>query len=192
MRGLPTFAVATAGVLVGHHLTYLLAHPGADDRHAALARTGHDYLPSAGKVVLALLLAGALTLVLRVCARGPFRDRGPDTIASLVAALWVTQAIVFVSIEVLERLVVGAPLGELAGGSILSVGLLALVAPALLGALALRWFHRAVGVVLTAIARHRARPVVRSPLRPGFVVAPAPPLLSGAAGVRGPPPSFGP
>ena len=188
LRGAPTFATAAAGVLLGHQLTYLLAHPASDERHATLMATGHDYLPFAGKVVLALVLAGVLTLVLRSLSAGPFRVRdGGVDLPRLAARLWAIQVVVFASMEIGERLVAHAPLGDLLTAGLLPVGLLALAGTALLGACVLRWLHRAVTVAIAAILTPTLRGPASVAFRAGPQLVPPHALLCGASGVRGPP-----
>lgn len=188
LRGVPTFAAAAAGVLLGHQLTYLLAHPASDDRHAALAQAGHDYLPFAGKAVLVLALAGALTLALRLVSAGPFRahDAGDD-LPRLAARLWAIQLVVFASMEVTERLGSHAPLGDLLAAGLLPIGVLCLAVTAVLGAFVLRWLHRVVAVGVAAILRRGLRAPASVGFSRGRTLVPRLLLLAGAAGVRGPP-----
>jgi hypothetical protein len=188
LRGLPIFATVVAGVLAGHQLTYLLIHPGADDLHASLERSGHDYLPLAGRLAIALALAGLLTLLWRALSHGPTGSSDPaGAPGRLAARLWAVQVAVFLTAEVLERLVAGAPIGDLATTGIVPAGLVALAATAAVGALLLRWLDRAVEAVIAAIRRSTGPWNAARPLPPVLAsVVPGSPL-SGAAGVRGPP-----
>ncbi len=152
VRGLPLFGVALAGLVLGHTLSYLLAVPDPLHRDLILQRTGHAYLPIAGEAALVLFLAGIAALLARAWSS---RDRDPvEGFASLAVLLALVQVGAFVGQEVLERLVAGAPLAELAHDHVLSIGIGVQVGAALLGALALRWLARAsaqlVGTVIAA------------------------------------------
>ena len=141
LRGLPVFGFAVAGLLLGHTLSYLLALPDPSHRDLVLNRTGHGYLPAAGDAALILALAGVAALVVRAWSvRGPRETR---TFASPASLLAVVQVVAFGGQEVLERLVAGAPLGELADGPLLLVGVVVQIAVALVGAAALGWLARA-------------------------------------------------
>ncbi len=187
LRGLPTLAAAAGGVLSAHHLTYLLIHPGADDLHAALERSGHDYLPLAGRITIALALAGVLTLFLRVVSRGPIRRLDTDDPPGLAARLWAIQTIVFLAAEVAERAVAGAPLDDLTRTAVVPVGLAALAVTAVVGAFVLRWLHRVVDAAVASSRPPAARRDALHPPRPTSVTVDRVSSLSGAAGVRGPP-----
>ncbi|MEX2274221.1 MAG: hypothetical protein WEA10_01455 [Actinomycetota bacterium] len=187
LRGIPTFAAAAAGVLAGHQLTYLLAHPATDQRHAALVQTGHDYLPFAGKIVLALTLAGVLTLALRLLSAGPFRAPDTDDLAPLAAKLYVIQLAVFTSMEVGERFAAHAPLNDLLGAGLLPIGVLALAGTALIGAFVLRWLHRATAVAIAAMCAQTPPATASIVGRDGPALCGVREMLTGAAGVRGPP-----
>jgi hypothetical protein len=179
------FAVAVAGVLASHQVTYLLLHHDPHDRHAELMRTGHDYLPFAAKFAIVLAVAGIITLAVRAVRR-PLTPAAEDPVA-LAIRLWGIQAAVFVAVEVLERLTAGAPTGDLLAG-VLPVGIAALGVSAFVGAALLRKLHRSIGAIATAILRRRRPATDRLPTgRPAPVARPLVTTLAGAAGTRGPP-----
>jgi hypothetical protein len=89
--------------------------------------------------------------------------------------------------EVVERASTGAPLAGLFDHHLLILGLAFQVLTAVVGALLLTGFDRAVTAIAAAIRRQPRRAAVRSawPL-PRVIVRPTL-LLAGAAGARGPP-----
>jgi hypothetical protein len=90
----------------------------------------------------------------------------------------------------LERVMAGSPVGALARSDILPVGVVANVAVALLGAIALRWILRAADRVSEAAATGSVAPILPRPtLLLSLPAAPARPSLLELAAVpaRGPP-----
>ena len=71
LRGLPTFGLAMAGLVLGHVLAYLIAVPDPHHRAFVLQRTGHEYLPAAAEAGLVLALAGMAAVVIRAFGPGP-------------------------------------------------------------------------------------------------------------------------
>ena len=189
LRRFPVFAVAAAGVLVGHWLTYalLLAQPAR--REAVLSATGHGYLRLASVTVLVLILLALGSAVM--CALGAGSDPAGASragrIRRLFPRLWLLQGLTFAGVEVVERLIAGAPLGVLLG-RVLLVGLLVQALAAAVGAVLLHALHRAAA----SLARLVGSPGTAS--APRIIPSLAPclndprsPLLAGAAGLRGPP-----
>ena len=108
-------------------------------------------------------------------------------IRRLSPRLWLLQGLTFAGVEVVERLVAGAPLGVLLG-RVLLVGLLVQALAAAVGAVLLHVLHRAAA----SLARLVGSPGTAS--APRIIPSLAPclndprsPLLAGAAGPRGPP-----
>jgi hypothetical protein len=130
-----TLGVAGTGVLVGHWLTYLVTVPDGGARTATLRATGHAYLGIAGELLSAVLALSIVGVFL-----GAVVDRGgtPRTPRSLTARLIALQVGAFAGMEVVERLLSGSPLGDLARGGIVPIGLVANTAIAVLGAALLR------------------------------------------------------
>ena len=189
LRRFPVFAVAAAGVLIGHWLTYalLLAQPAR--REAVLSATGHGYLRLASVTVLVLILLALGSAVM--CALGAGSDPAGASragrIRRLFPRLWLLQGLTFAGVEVVERLIAGAPLGVLLG-RVLLVGLLVQALAAAVGAVLLHALHRAAA----SLARLVGSPGTAS--APRIIPSLAPclndprsPLLAGAAGLRGPP-----
>jgi hypothetical protein len=186
-RRFTTLSVAAAGVLAGHWLTYLVSVPDANARAATLAATGHGYLSLAGELVT---LLAALTVAAVFVGALVDAGSGPRPGRALAVRLSAIQVSAFVAMEVLERVVAGAPVGALFRGAILPVGVFANVGVALLGAIVLRWVLRAADRVADAAAAGSAAPVLRRPtLLLMLPVAPARPSLLELAAVpaRGPP-----
>jgi hypothetical protein len=178
VRGLPVFAFAVAGLLLGHTVSYALAVPDPHHRDVILSGTGHDYLPAAGEAALILALAGIAALLVRACSAS---GRGvPEGFAPLARLLAAVQVGAFAGQEVLERLVTGSPLGDLVHHHVLVVGVVVQVAVAIGGAAALRWLARLTSRIVQAASAPRAplprpaasAPLVTTPDRPrGRVVA---------------------
>ena len=189
LRRFPVFAVAAAGVLIGHWLTYalLLARPAR--REAVLSATGHGYLRLASVTVLVLILLALGSAVM--CALDARSDRADasraERIRRLFPRLWLLQGLTFAGVEVVERLVAGAPIGLLLG-RILFVGLLVQAFAAVVGAVLLHMLHRAAATLARLVGSPGTASAPRSisSLAP-CLNRPRSPLLAGAAGLRGPP-----
>ena len=191
-RRLVTLGVAAAGVLAGHWLTYLVDVPDAHARAAVLAATGHAYLSIAGELVTVFATVSIVAVFL-----GALLDAGagPRPGRALAVRLSVLQIGAFVAMEVLERVVSGASITTLLRGDILPTGVVANVAVALIGALALRWILRAADRVAERVAS--GRPAASFPRRALRALAPVSfvrPSLVALACVppRGPPSPFVP
>ncbi len=189
LRGLPVFAFAVAGLLLGHAISYLIAVPDPYHRDLVLQRTGHQYLPAAGEAALVLLLGGLASLL----ARGwtARRERGAPAFGSLAALLAVVQITAFVGQEVVERLVSHVPLHTLGQDHLLATGIGVQLVVALVGAVALRWLARVSARIAEVVGSTRV-----APLRPALVeAAPGAALLprsrfgGTARSVRAPPPA---
>jgi hypothetical protein len=190
LRGLPVFSAVVAGVLGGHWAAYALSFDQGR-RHEALASSGHAYLPLAAKfsVVLVLAAAGAVLLRHLDSARtgGPTRDADPF---GLAARLCTLQLALFAAMEVTERLAASAPLEGLLHDHLLLLGVVTQLVCAAIGALALLLLHRAAARLVAEMRfRFRApRPDRLHGMLPARSQAiPAPLLLAGAGGLRGPP-----
>jgi hypothetical protein len=140
LRGLPTFGLAMAGLVLGHVLAYLIAVPDPHQRSFVLQRTGHEYLPTMAEAALILALAGMAAVLIRAFAPGP--RGGPERFSRLAGRLGLVQVLVFGGLEVVERIIAGAPLGHLASDHILVIGMAVQVVVALAGAAFLRWLAR--------------------------------------------------
>jgi hypothetical protein len=188
LRGLPVFGSAAVGLLLGHTLSYALAVPDPHHRDLILSRTGHGYLPAAGQVAVMLVLAAVAAILARAWST---RDRGhPERFSWIAGTLAALQTGTFAVQEVLERVVAGAPLGDLVRDHLLVTGIVAQVAVALVGAALLTWFARAsTRIVRTAVIQRIALPrpilVEALPARPD---RPRGRIVASARNVRAPPP----
>jgi hypothetical protein len=129
-----------AGLVLGHVLAYLIAVPDPHHRAFVLQRTGHEYLPATAEAALVLALAGMAAVVIRAFAPGP--RGGPERFSRLAGRLGLVQVLAFGGLEVVERIVAGAPLRHLASDHILVIGTAVQVVVALAGAAFLRWLAR--------------------------------------------------
>jgi hypothetical protein len=138
-RGLPLFGFAVAGLVLGHLLSYQVAIPDPHHRDLVLDRSGHGYLPTLAQVAVVLAIAAVATVAGRALTSRP----GPEgSYAALARRLAIVQVAAFGGQELLERLVAGAPLGDLVKGHLLLAGVTAQVVVALAGAALLRWLAR--------------------------------------------------
>jgi hypothetical protein len=154
--------VALGGVLLGHELTYALLQPQAASRDLLLASTGHAYLGFANHGALAVAIVSLAALFLSRLGR-----RGDDpSVAELTWRLAGFQILAFAAIEVIERLSVGAPLGDLV--RIVPVGGLIQLVVAVVAALALRSLLRVADAVTAALG---SPPPALAPVAIGLVVA---------------------
>lgn len=165
-------AVAAAGgVVAGHGLSYLLAHPHGDDRADAL--TGHGHLEVLGAVLVTIGVAAVLVAAVisrrAISRRARFHRSSPR-----VGALALAQTAAFVGLEVAERVLAGD------GDAVLSVATEPAVAVGLV-------VQPLVALVIAAAIRSGARFIDRlvtaadslaGSMVPGPVVSPA------AAGLR--------
>jgi hypothetical protein len=188
LRGLPLFGFALSGLLLGHAISYAVAVPDPHHRDLVLERAGHGYLPAAGDAALIVALAGVAAVVVRAWST---RGRAePDTFGSIARLLALVQVGAFVGQEVLERMVAGAPLGDLASEHVLSIGAVTQVAVALAGAVVLRSLARASARLIRSVTAVRRTPARRAA---AAAIAPSTPdplhgrLLVSAASVRAPP-----
>jgi hypothetical protein len=188
LRGLPTFGLAMAGLVLGHVLAYLIAVPDPHQRAFVLQRTGHEYLPALAEAALVLALAGIAAVVIRAFAPGP--RRGSERFPRLAGRLALVQVLAFGGLEVVERIVAGAPLRHLASDHILVVGMAVQVVVAVAGAAFLWWLARTSTKLAETIALPASLP------RAGAVVAlastswiPSPATFGSIGNVRAPPSS---
>lgn len=140
LRRTAVFAFAIAGLVLGHALAYVLAMPDPHHRDLVLARTGHDYLPTAAQLALILAFAGAAaTAAGGILSR---RDGESDGWLTLAVRLAIVQASAFAGQEILERIVTGTPLADLVHQHLLVAGLVAQVAVAFASSAVLQWIAR--------------------------------------------------
>jgi hypothetical protein len=185
LRDLPALCFAFVGLIAGHLLSYLIAIPDAARRDAVLAETGHAYLHLAGDVAIVLAFASVVTVGLRAVA-----ERGARELPSGLRLAWrlgALQAGAFVAMEVGERLVNGARLGELFADHLFGIGIVLQLVIASFGALLLRWLGRIVVRIAAVLARsRRRRPSGTIWIRSGSARAPRL-ALAGIDSARAPP-----
>lgn len=177
----------SAGVLLGHWITYSIAVPTAPARDHLLAHTGHSYLRSMSEVVVVAAVAAFLALLMP-----PYRTRAcRPGVLDLGARLALIQIGGFTTMEVGERVHAGVPITELGAHGIYYVGVAVQLTIAFL-----------VGWVLASLLRRSAAaspasapPRLRRPaplllLRPGLDLRPsARGAMCGSQGLRSPPPA---
>jgi hypothetical protein len=177
------FFTAAAGLVGGHLLNYVWLVPQTRARHAILAITGHSYLPDGLVIGLAAaLLAGTGTAVLGAISP----DRRPS-LRDAALCLSGLQMAGFLLLEVVERLLGGAPLSDLAG-PVLALGIPLQVALALLGASVLVLIARTARMAMARLSRG-PRPIVVRRIRQPFPPArsPARADVRGGLAIRAPP-----
>lgn len=183
IRTLALLAVASAGLLGGHSLTYLGLASSTSDRAGVLEASGHGYLEKA------IVFSGAMALmsVLFWLAAGALKRGLPlPRWQATALALGAIQVTGFAAQEVLERLIVGAPLHDLAAVLLLGVPLQLMVAA--VGALMITVLHKAGERIAGWLSPHHptraGSPAQLPPSSVHFRSA----LLAGGLGSRGPPP----
>ena len=148
LRGLPVFGFAAAGLLLGHALSYMLAVPDPYHRDVVLNRTGHGYFPAASQTAMILILAAAAAILARAWSNRPRGE--PERFSSVAGALAFVQIGAFAGLEILERIVAGAPLGDLVRDHLLVIGVVVQVAVSLVGAGVLAWLARTSARIVRA------------------------------------------
>jgi hypothetical protein len=185
LRDLPTFCFAFVGLIVGHLLSYFIAIPDPARRAVVLAESGHAYLHLAGDVAVVLAFAAIVTVGLRAAG-----GRGSMELPSGVRLAWrlgAFQAGAFVAMEVGERLVSGAGLGELFADHLFGIGVAVQLVIAAVGTLLLQWLGRVAVRIAAVLARApRLRPARTLWVRPGSARTPRP-AFAGSVSARAPP-----
>jgi len=179
---------AAGGLVAGHFLTYVFLAPAGPQRAAFLRQTGHGYFPRAIAVGAAL---GALAMGASA-ARGYARSSPTDrriTLRSLAVRFAAIQAIGFIGLEIVERMVVHAPLAGLIG--VLPAGFVVET----LVAFAVSWLlcatERVVATIVRAVRALRRRRRTRVALLPSSAAATGARLIAiffgSSVTFRGPP-----
>jgi hypothetical protein len=135
-----TLGIASGGVLLGHWLAYVIVAPVASTRDAILGSTGHAYLGAADRLGLAVTLAVLAAVFLGRMIHG---DDVHLPVHAVGARLAGFQVVAFLAMEVAERLAARVPLGQLAHGPIVPVGIAVQIAVAVFGALVVHALCRA-------------------------------------------------
>lgn len=188
VRGLGRLAThliaGTAGVVVAHAASYLVAVPHAHARAEHLHATGHSYWPGAtGVAVLASLFAlthAAMT------GRRHALDRFALPALS-VGWLAGIQLGLFVGMEILERVAAGAPVDQLASEPAFGVGSVLQLVVAGLTCRLLRGVATAAAHVVARSRDARSTVVSRRPPRLRAGTWPHLARRAGGVGSRAPP-----
>ena len=187
LRAVPIAAAAMAGVLLGHWLAYLTALPRAAQRTSILAATGHGYWTEAVRIAVAFGASGLAALVAVHLGRGDEGDPDGDRVSSILLRLGAIQCIAFLAMESIERIAAHVPVTTVLQGHVLVLGLAFQILVACIGALVLRWLHRAVAGLVAILHRPSLRPAPAHLARPHRAPYLLRSVLAGASGVRGPP-----
>jgi hypothetical protein len=193
VRRLVTLAAGVTGVVVAHVVGYALAFTDPSQRARVLHDTGHGYFSIAAWAALA---AAGLAMAI-VAARGAAHDQDdgdddrPMRLVPRLGVLTAWQAVLFLAVEISERLAAGVPLHEMARGHEVAIGLAVQVVVAaaiilVLGATA------AVSARLAAALRHEPASTRRGTLSPAPPPAAPRALPRTTARSRAPPPSLRP
>lgn len=145
IRGLAIGGLAWSGVVLGHLCAYLLAYPGEAERSAHLADAGHGSFPL-------LLISGlaAIPAILSLLAVRVIRgDRTPAPLSTAVM-LAAIQVPAFLAMEFLER---GMSLERMVLEPAVLVGLGVQVLVAIISAVLVKTFARAVGALTSRLWR---------------------------------------
>ncbi len=154
-----TLAVAMAGLFAGHVIAYRILAPGPLQRSVVAGGASHAYLPFALAIGLMLALAagaGTFRLGFGRATVQATAQRRPGLAGTLILPA-VAQAASFIAIEVLERMLAGAPMGTLLG-PLLPVGVALQLLVGAAGGLLLAGLDRAGEIAGRAVAARRRLP----------------------------------
>jgi hypothetical protein len=181
---------AAAGVLVGHWLAYAAALPRGPIQIDTLAATGHGYWALAVKLAVVLLVAAIGAVVVQRLGDPPGADAPrPLRFSWAAIRLGSLQLVVFLAMESVERLAVGAPVGSLFAHHVLLLGVAAQVVVAFAAALLLVLLDRGARALVATLRGTRAGAATpaRHWVPPRLSLLHRPAVLAGAAGLRSPP-----
>ncbi|HET6771595.1 MAG TPA: hypothetical protein VFH75_08145 [Actinomycetota bacterium] len=153
VRLLAIGGLAWSGVVLGHLLAYVLAHPAEAERSARLASSGHDSFP----LLLISALAGIPAVLSLLAVRVIRGDRSP-ALLSIAICLAAIQVPTFLAMEFFER---GMSLEQMLLEPAVVMGLAIQVLVALISSLLVRTFVRAVGALITRGSRLPREPRMR-------------------------------
>lgn len=137
--------LAWSGVVLGHLLAYVFAHPAEAERSVRLASSGHGSFP----LLLISALAGIPAVLSLLAVRVIRGDRSP-TLLSIAICLTAIQVPTFFAMEFFER---GMSFQRMLVEPAVVFGLVIQVLVAIISSVLVRTFVRAVGV-LTARRSH--------------------------------------
>jgi hypothetical protein len=145
VRLLAIGGLAWSGVLLGHLLAYVLAHPAEAERSARLANSGHDSFP----LLLISALAGIPAVLSLLAVRVIRGDRSPAFL-SIALCLAAIQVPTFLAMEFFER---GMSFERMLLEPAVSIGVGIQVLVAFISAVLVRTFVRAVGALTARRSR---------------------------------------
>jgi hypothetical protein len=180
-------AIGSGGIVLGHWLAYLFTIPADAERHHVLEATGHAYWP----YVLALAV-GAAAAGLAHFIYGCFSSSGSsscDVKASFVPIalrLASVQVAGFLALEIGERLMSRAGLGEIFSDRSVVAGVIIQLIVAAIATIVLILLDRAVRALRRPTTPPRTGRTLNVAHLLSFYVA-APDVSAGAGGLRGPP-----
>jgi hypothetical protein len=177
--------LASAGVVVSHHLAYWAAAPDPHERAELLRAGGHEHWSYVVALAVGLLVP-CLAGFVRTGLRGPLR-LGPCR--SLALRLALLQGVAFVALETVERILVGSGVADLASEPVIVVGVMVQGLVAALGAALISLLGRALATWRT---RRAGFPKAQRAIVPRSrsLVPPRFPAATGAGALRGPPPAL--
>jgi hypothetical protein len=187
--GLPWVGVAAAALLLGHWVAYALTYRQIQLRDVVLAQTGHSYLAWAGRFSFVVLFVAVGWLVTEACKRNPIAAQQRARLLPVATRLIAIQVLGFTALEVIERMMVRAPVLEMFAHYTYALGILMQVVTAVIAAviiLLLTRTARQVYLLIKALRRpHRTNVTgLRAYSQPWSAFRHD---IIGATGVRGPP-----
>ncbi|HVL80246.1 MAG TPA: hypothetical protein VM840_01475, partial [Actinomycetota bacterium] len=132
--------MAAAGLVLGHHLGYLLAFPDAAHRHRVLLETGHGYLAPLTNLVAVAFGAAIFASIVFGFVQG-HRGWVSGAWARTWSRLFGVQAGGYVLMELVEQLATPGPADRLL--RVLGVGLVVQAVVAAAGVLLIGFLNRA-------------------------------------------------
>ena len=181
--------IACAGIALSHEFGYQVDNPGLAQRVHVLQETGHSYLPAFLTIALVALVLGIVGFLAHRIVAHASGQAPRDVLLHTAVRLFGLQAAGFLLLEVGERYLSGG--GISLSNSPVIPALLVHVVLAVLGAVLLRALARAVDAVMDALERIPAEfhSETAATWFDSSIVVPAPILLAGGRGLRGPPSS---
>ena len=161
LRALTILGLGAAGLVGGHAAGYAVSVPDPYHRNALLEATGHGYLPSASRLAVMLGIAAVVAGVASGYLHRP-RSAHPS-FARASTRLAVLQCSGFIVLEVVERILAGAPLGTLSVPLVV-VGLLTQAVVGIALALIVVGLRRLGAWLRTSAEPADAAPIVRTPV----------------------------
>jgi hypothetical protein len=163
LRALTILGLGAAGLVGGHAAGYAISVPDAHHRSALLEATGHGYLPSASRLAVMLGIAAVVSGIASGYLHRP-RTAQPS-FAKAALRLAVLQCGGFVVLELLERVLAGAPLSSLSV-PLLVIGVLTQAVVGVVVALLVVGLRR-----LGSLLRASAQPRAAAPFERAFVLS---------------------